>query len=401
MAGRNAARKTGREREPAGTMAEMSIDTYLALCVRACLEHAPIPPWPDGWMSDIEAAAAARIKFHGIALLLLSHDPSPPRWPEPVLGAVRDEARMQALWEASHHAAVGRLVERFAAAGVLAAAMKGTAVGYGHHPDPALRRRGDTDLLLPHADRAAARAVLRASGFTPSGDAGPTQEPWSFSGRDGFTHEVDIHWRISSTPAVAKALERMACETRLVPLPRLAPSARALGDADNLILTCVNRFAHQSFGYRVEDGAAEDGDRLIWAVDLRLLTARFGAGDWDLLARLAAAGGVTGLVHSGLAFARDAVGLALPPGVLDLLAEARGEEPVAAYLGERSSLRRLRLDMKAATSGGELAALLRLRLWPGRRFLAERYPQARHWPIWALRIRRLVGGLTRRLGLPT
>ena len=384
-------------------MTDISIDTYLASCVRACIEDSPLAPCPSSWPSGTAEDAVARIKFHGIALLLVRHDPAPQGWPDTVVRAVRDEARMQALWEASHHAAVGPLVEALAAAGIAAAALKGTAIGYGYHADPAVRRRGDTDLLLlvPGASRDAARAVLRDCGFAPDGDRGPTQEPWSIAGTDGFTHEVDIHWRINGSLAVSKALERLDCEQRIVPLPKLAPSALALGAIDNLILTCVNRYSHEAFGYHVEDDRPADGNRLIWAVDMRLLTAGFSAQDWTQLAQLAAASGSARVVRDGLAFAQASIGLTLPGGFLDRLAEAGGAEPVAAYLGEPSSIRRLKSDLAAVTSAGELADLLRLRFLPGRRFMDDRFPDAQHWPLWALHVRRMTGGVLRRFGLPT
>lgn len=382
-------------------MAEISIDTFLAACARACLANEKLPRWPESWPLENSGAAAARIKFHGIALLLIQRDSAPDGWPDAVIRAVRDEARMQALWEASHHAAMRPLVEALAAAGIGAAALKGTAIGYGYHADPAVRRRGDTDLLLHGAERGAARAVLSACGFGPDGDRGPTQEPWSITQRDGFTHEVDVHWRINGSLAVSMALERLAFESRIVPLPRLSPSALALGAIDNLILTCVNRYSHQAFGYHVENDRPADGDRLIWAVDMRLLTAGFSPQDWAQLAELAIASGCVRVLSDGLAFAQANVGLALPEGFLGGLVSSGGAEPVAAYLAEPSHIKRLRSDLAAVTNPGELGDLLRLRLIPGRRFMDERYPDAQHWPLWALHLRRMAGSVLRRLGLPT
>lgn len=384
-------------------MSNISIDSYLAACVQTSLADEPLAMWPETWPQDNAEAATARIKFHGIALLLVQHDPAPQGWPEVVVRAVRDEARMQALWEASHHAAVRPLVEAFAAAGIGAAALKGTAIGYGYHKDPAVRRRGDTDLLLllPGASRNAARAVLRTSGFAPDGDRGPTQEPWSITGTDGFTHEVDIHWRINGSLAVSRVLERLECEQRIVPLPKLAPAALALAAIDNLILTCVNRYSHEAFGYHVEDNCPADGNRLVWAIDMRLLSEGFSAHDWAHLAQLTAISGSARVVRDGLAFAQASIGLPLPDGVLDRLAKSGGTESVAAYLGEPSHIKRLKWDLAAVTSPGELGDLLRLRLLPGRRFMDDRFPDAQHWPLWALHIRRMAGGVLKRLGLPT
>lgn len=205
-------------------MKDISIDTYRSACVRAYLEKAPLAMWPAYWQLENAKALAARVKFHGIALLLVRHDPAPQGWPETLVRSVRDQARMQALWEASHQSAARPLVEALAATGIVAAALKGTAIGYGYLSDPAVRGRGDTDLLLVDASRALARDVLERCGFFPAGDSGPTQEPWSRTGRDGFTEEVDIHWRINGSLAVSQALERLECEQGIVPLPQ-SPAA--------------------------------------------------------------------------------------------------------------------------------------------------------------------------------
>jgi hypothetical protein len=308
---------------------------------------------------------------------------------------------MQALWEASHRHALVRLLEALAAGGIAAVVMKGTALAYGFHADPAIRRRGDTDLFFATGRRAATLAVLRDCGFAPSGDRALTQEPWTFASRDGFLHEVDCHWRINSSATVSRALERLGYEARLIALPRLVPGAAAFGPLDNLILTCVNRYSHQSFGYHVEDSRPADGDRLIWAIDLKLVTATFAPADWEELASLVAVSGTAEVVRSALAFADEAIGLAMPDGYIERLAALPGENTVAYYLGEPSAARRFRMEIAAARSLAELALVLRLWLLPGRAIMAARFPDARGLPLWALHLRRLAGVVLKPLGLPT
>lgn len=380
-------------------MSHQPIDTFLADCVKACLAGAALPPWPFAVADDAGERAAERIKFHGIALLLAQGAHALAGWPASTVAAVRDEARAQALWEASHRSAIIRLVSAFRAAGITAAAMKGTALAYGLYDDPAFRRRGDTDLYLPGASRSLARKVLRHCGFAPAGDRRPTQEPWSITAHDIFVHEVDIHWRLNDSLAVSRALDKLRCETRFAALPRLAPDTIALSGIDNMILTCVNRALHRTFGYFVEHDRVADGDRLIWAVDIKLVTDRFADADWTMLAQLAAASGTTRLVHSGLAFADGALGLALPRGLIESLAGQDGKDSVEDYVTTRSGMGRFLRDFAAATSPGELRDLAMLQLWPGEGAMTRWYPDAGEHPLWALRLRRLgVLGL-RQLGL--
>ena len=358
-----------------------------------------MPPWPTELKEDHGEPVCARIKFHGIALLLAQHDPDLAGWPAAVTATVRDEARMQALWEASHRRAIANLLKAFDAAGITAAAMKGTALAYGHYADPAIRRRGDTDLYLPGASRALVRKVLAQCGYAPAGERRPTQEPWSISAADIFVHEVDIHWRINDSLAVSRALDRLGCEARFTDLSRLVPGAIAFSGIDNVILTSVNRALHKTFGYHVEDERLDDGDRLIWAVDIKLVTDRFTEGDWTLMAQLAAASGTSGLLQSAIGFADRTLGLGMPPGIVGQLARPEGADSVAAYVAEASGAGRLRRDLGAVTTAGELFDLAKLQLWPGKRVMADWYPEAEAQPLWALRVRRLAALGLRRLGL--
>lgn len=348
-----------------------------------------MPLWPDDWSFNVNQLVIGRIKFHGIVLMLAERHSSISAWPADVVVAIRDEARLQALWEASHRKAIARLLHALHAAGIKAVVIKGTALAYAFYDDPSIRRRGDTDLLLPNAPRASARAVLAACGFAPAGERRPTQEPWATTANDAFLHEVDIHWRINDNLAIAQALEGLRCEDRVSDLPRLSNESLAMSGIDNIILVCINRASHTSFGYHVEGDRLMDGDRLIWAVDIKLVTNRFDPGDWQLLADLATACDAASVVRSGLLFAADRVGLVVPGEILDRLAQASGTDTIAAYVQEPSGIERFRRDLAAVRKPNELFALLRLKLWPSESYMMQWDRNAPAWPFWALRLRRL------------
>jgi hypothetical protein len=370
-------------------MSQVLIDHYLAACVKAVTQDECLPPWPSDWTQADSTPIIARIKFHGIALLLANKVAALAGWPLDVVTAVKEEARLQAIWEASHSRAIARLIEALHAAGMTAVLMKGTALAYSAYSDPAIRRRGDTDILLSGVSKRAARSVLTQCGFRPSDERGPTQEPWALSARGGFEHEIDIHWRISSTLVVAQALEGLRPESRIMPLPRLSPVACGLGPIDNLILTCVNRVAHEAYGYFVEDDRPVDGDRLIWALDIDLVSRNFDDADWTLLADLAAASGTVGVVRSGLLFAGAQLGTMAPDWVLERLSRPGSHEPVGDYFGPSSEFEKFKGNLAASGTLGEKMTLLKQQVLKSRRFLREKYPDAAHWPLWALRVRRL------------
>lgn len=380
-------------------MTQFLLDQFLAACVSACLQDEPAPAWPTDWPDTDNPQITERIKFHGIALLLANRPATFADWPKDPVAAVREEARMQAIWEVSHQRALVPLIAALDAARIRPAFIKGTALAYSAYADPAVRRRGDTDILFSGVSKPAVRSVLETCGFVPSGERGPTQEPWSFAARGGFRHEVDIHWRISGALAIAEALERLRPESRIVALPRLSPLAYGLGAVDNLILTCVNRAAHDAFGYYVENARPADGDRLIWALDIHLVTTNFTDPDWSELVDLARSSGSATVVASGLLFAGARLGAMAPGWVLDRLNRPGSHQPVGAYYGASSNFQRWKSSMKSSASLGEKMALLQYETLRGRRFMNQRYPDAQHWPLWVLHIRRLAEGALRLLGL--
>ncbi|QUL37659.1 nucleotidyltransferase family protein [Erythrobacter sp. JK5] len=369
-----------------------AFDLYLGQCVRCALQSAPLPAWPGALALDADEAAS-RISFHGLALLLVETMHDFRDWPAELVTATKEEARLQRFWEMDHARAISGLLEALQAAGLPALVLKGTALAYSLYPDPAIRRRGDSDILIEKSRRPDVREVFTACGFQPGEELRPFQECWRRNTQFGFDHVVDLHWRISASPVIAAALDASRPADRAIDLPRLSAHARATGYIDNLILTCINRASHRAFGYMVGNDKLYESDRLIWAVDIDRLAAAFAADDWETLVRCAAIGGCSDIVLSGLAFAEAALGTPIPDRVKPALGEAGGEGHVARYLGTDSTRRRLTLDLAATSSLRDKVRVMRSTLLPGPEILRERFPEARDWPIAALQARRLLGGL--------
>ena len=376
--------------EPAKTRA--ALDAYFAECVRCFRRSLPVPAWPVGLAIEPDVAAT-RITFHGIALLLVESSPELIGWPEEIAERVREEARLQRFWEQSHAQAIANLLDALDAADIKAVVIKGTALAYSLYPDPAIRRRGDSDILIRDASRAKTRAVLVDCGFWQRGDVRPLQESWQVETRSGFEHMVDIHWRINASSAIADLLE-VDSETRTsVPLPRLSESARGIGPVANLILTCINRASHEAFGYIVGNEKMFECDRLIWALDIDLVSESLSPEQWDQLVAQAGQTGSSPFVHSALQFAQRTLGTAIPEQVIEQLAAQPGDERLIAYFSSGSASKRLKLDLAASHTLGDKARVLRASILPGADSLHERFPDAPNWPVSALRARRLISGV--------
>lgn len=376
-----------------------AIDRFLALCLRCGMRGDPLPPWPPAWPTteEFHDAAFARVAFHGVALALW-HDPAKlAGWPAQLRDQVGSEARLQSFWETGHREVLTRLLAALAKAGTKGVITKGTAVAYSAYPEPALRRRGDSDLLLGQIPRKAVRRVLSASGFRREGDARPLQENWAGECAMGFVHVFDLHWRINASAVLAGGLERGGIGTRSAALPRLCDGARAIAPADNLILIAMNRASHENYGYQSGDTKVFDQGRLIWALDLDRLCAAFSAEDWQHLLATAEASGTAPVVLAALDFAEATMGTAIPPDIKAGLARQPGDPRILQYLGAMRGIDRLLLDLSDSPRLIDKARLARYVVFPGTELLHERFPDAAHWPVPALQGRRMVAGIGKML----
>lgn len=369
-----------------------AFDHYLAQCVRSFVRSCPAPEWPNDLECD-PRMAATRVTFHGLALLLVEAAPGLPGWPSALAELVNEEARSQSFWELSHQRVMARLTDALHEAGVEARILKGTALAYSVYSNPALRRRGDSDLLIEGADREKARAVFRACGFTRWSDVRPLQECWQSAPELGFNHSIDLHWRFSASPAVSELLEASQNGRKAIALPRLGANASGVAAIDNLLLICINRAAHGRFGYLVGDTMLYENDRLIWALDIHLLAATFSGSDWEELVVRGAKSGSADIVLSGLRLAESRLGTTIPDGVLGALEAQSSDTRLSHYLARATGRERFLLDLAASPSLPEKARLVALKLFPSKELLHERYPDATHWPTLALRLRRLFSGV--------
>lgn len=374
------------------------LDNYYARCVRSARGDGQLPGWPFEQSDDILRLASERLRFHGIALLLANCGADMQDWPSKLRQSLGEEARLQSLWEAGHADTVGGFINALYEADIHSLAMKGTALAYSVYSEPALRRRGDTDLLVEHAKRDEVRSIFQSLGFRPVGDRRVLQESWSSAPRGGFTHHIDLHWRINSSMTVSRSLERDHPRRRAIALPNLADHAKGTGLVDSFIHTCINRAAHDRFGYLVDDEQVFGGDRLIWAIDLDLLSIRFTPNDWDMLGRIARKCGASGIVSSGIVFARETLGSSVPEAILHSLVDSPPEgDTVSRYFATGSATKRMRRDLASSSDlKGKLAILIQ-HLFAGREFLNARYPGSSRWPLAALQVRRLLDASARML----
>ncbi|WP_271079227.1 nucleotidyltransferase family protein [Aurantiacibacter sp. MUD61] len=357
------------------------------------------PAWQDAWIGvSGEAAAVDRIRYHGVALALIESGQEFPGWPDIVVESIREEARLQVLWEASHKDALSPLLERFGAQQVDCLMMKGTATAYLLHETPAVRRRGDSDLLIRPHQLAAARETLQESGWTRHEVDYFGQESWLFDTGMGFVHTVDLHWRSVGTPFLAKTFGDDELFETSVPLPRLCAEARTLAPPLLLLRGVLNQALHGLSGYIQGDAPVFARDRLIWLLDTALLMQRFSDADWDAVVAAAEARGMRKLCLEELRKAEMHFDATLPESVATRLGADRDATGVESYFARGSAAARLWMDVGALEGVTPRLAFLRRHVFPAEDALARRFPNAAHWPAPVLHARRIASGLKNLIG---
>lgn len=353
--------------------------------------------WPFGAWDDAQCAAGWRsIAWHGCALAIVEAGNSLADWPEPLRERMREEARLQALWEASHKASLVRVIDTLAASGVDVLVTKGSALAYSLYPDPAQRRRGDSDLLVQPGQLAAARKALKALGLSCE-EPGAMQEVWIDATASGFAHEFDLHWHSASAPAAAALFSPAEALANAVPLPRLAPAARATDPVRTFINDALNQALHARAGYLVEGEHRRGSCRLTWSYGTALQAKAFDEAEWRALAQFAEQRGAVMIALHALEQARSDFAAPVPDHVFAALRAAGKKGAIDRFVFNADGWEHLSANWAQARGWPQRLELLRMAMLPGRAFLEDKYPDAKDWPTAALRLRRLGGALLRRI----
>jgi hypothetical protein len=286
------------------------------------------------WPSDLTDGELQALVQHGVGPLAYAAGPAP---------QLRIEALRAAAIEPLRLADLREVLDALAGRGVTALVLKGTALAYDLYPEPELRPRGDTDLLIADDARAVTREVLTALGFTErltSGDEhGVRQAAFTRVDSFGFEHIYDVHWSILNSALFADLLTFDELLRNARPLPRIAPHARGLQHVEALLLACVHRVAHH-----------HDSDRLVWLFDIALLRERMTPDDHARFWRLAAERGVVAICRHSIALANEWTTRPPHDGAEEYLApeELMREEPSRAFLANDMTYGAvLRADLRA------------------------------------------------------
>lgn len=350
------------------------------------------PAWPEGAPADLAERVIEGSRAHGVHALVHQHAGALPGWPLAVVDALRRDAIREAASEILRQQVAAEVLEALAEAGIGAVVFKGTALAYSLFPDPALRARCDTDVLVPEESRRQAIEVLAGIGFRRVLTMGEFASYQACLTREEVGgHTIDLHWRINNSELLARIFSYPELRTGAVPLPGLSPRALGAKPVHGLLIACMHRaksLPHPPSGFGPDFLGAE---RLIWLYDMHLLAGQLGPGAWDELVVLSSRKGFRAVCLEALRQTRACFGTGIPDAVLEQLA-IPGPQELSAVYARAGRMRRRWLDLLAY---GGLRDKLRFAgefAFPPAEYMRERFPNAKpDWLAWRYVLRAWAG----------
>lgn len=270
--------------------------------LRLCAPEPVLPPlWvnPEPLLARALALDVFPLAFHRLR--------NSPRWlAEKVSPEWEERFRMNAARNLLLDTEQARLLERLAAAGVLALPLKGTRLAARLYADPALRAQEDIDLYVPPRQLPAALAALEAGGYRRATAAGLCPERLARTG-DEFTSECSLLGGCGGLPVL------LELHWRLLPLPD--------DELEAIVARAGELPAELEFLYLCLQAAADRWGALKGLTDLAHWIHQQPP-DWERLPALAADTGLARIVWITLRVLLNYFGLPIPEAVPARLAWA-------------------------------------------------------------------------------
>ena len=309
-------------------------------------------------------------------------------WPRAVRTALADAERAEAALEILRRQELCRLLQACAGADVPVLLFKGAALAYSLYPEPWLRPREDTDLLVEGADASRAGDVLASLGYhaalMQSGELVTHQRLYVGSDASRLRHDFDLHWKIANPPPFAELLsprellhdaESSTIGNVEVRYPRRVHA---------LLLACWHRASHHY-----------DSNNLLWLYDLHLLSDGMTDARAAEVSALARQTGTAGICARGLRLASEYFGTRLPMALVPDLEAANNATSslTSAYL--EPDARRIDLlmaDLRSLSTWRTRVRLVREHLFPPADYMLGCNPGSTRMTLPALYLWRIARG---------
>ena len=362
--------------------------------------HVAVPPALDDLLAQLVrgetvdagaedvAALGHRAIAHGVEALVSARLRGQQDVAPALFEAFRDLEAAAGVASALQDRELRRVLDAIGRKGIEVLIVKGAALAHTDYPEPHLRPRVDTDLLVRRHDLEPLTALLATVGYRPSaristGELVSHQRAFEFRDPRGMQHVLDVHWRLANPQVFAAELDELPLFETAVPVPALGAVARTTVLVERLLLCTIHRLAHH-----------QGRERLIWLHDMDLLARRASADDWKEVVRLASVRRMRAVCLSGLLRAQEAFGTPLPEGDVRSLRVPGESEPSAVWVrSQQRPLDVLQADLRVLPSWRLRLRLLREHAFPPPAFVLDRYRVHRRAWLPALYAHRLMTGL--------
>jgi hypothetical protein len=337
----------------------------------------------------LEEAGAHRVK--PLLVWALSRSGDLPRYPDRIRDSLLGAARAEGALEIARQYDLCRVLSAFSSAGVDVLLIKGAALAYTVYPEPWLRPREDTDLLVRAGDAVRAGALLGDAGYHPvprqSGRLVTNQQLYVRTASPR-REAIDLHWKIADPAPFADLLscDELFGDASAAPVSGSCV-ARGPSRGHALLLACWHRVAHH-----------RDAERMLWLYDMHLLAGTLDAADRRAVVEIAARTRTADVCAGALTLVARHFESAAAAALLAQLAgpTAPAGAPASRYL--RADARKVDLlvaDLQALPGWRARAQLLKEHLFPPAAYMRETYPHSSPLLLPFLYARRIAGGARR------
>lgn len=358
------------------------------------------PAWPNCQSAAQESALLKRCTYHGVLALLNERLQGAGSWPVNIRETIRCHAIGQAMWELRHQQLLTELHAALAAKGIQPVVLKGTALAYALYPNPVLRGRGDTDLIIPLSAREQVHEVLEVLGFERclgvSGEFVSYQSCYTLSTAEAGQHSIDLHWRINNSELLSRLFAYDELRENAMSLSGLCRGALGLNPVYALLLACMHRDTHKQNPYYAAGAAHYSADRLIWIYDIDLLARSLPPAQWHDLVRLAGNKGLCATCLDGIERARQCFHTPYPDFVSADLAGSGAKARPDVYLNA-GKLRQQWMDFQALEGIASKLRFLRELVVPPSDYILAKYPSVQPGDLPWVYARRAFGGFIKAL----
>jgi hypothetical protein len=361
-----------------------------------------VTSWPLSDEDSLEqlVKAAFHHNLHLILFDILKKSSTWSSWPLRLRERLENEAATACALDLIGEQELRRVLIRLDEYGIQPLLLKGVPLAYTLYRSPALRPRGDTDLLIRESDLQPVARILMELGY--DGHDAQTDKLTSYQcvyrRKDSFgvDHSLDVHWKINDAQLFAKSFTFDELSADAIEIPALASCARGLGYTHALLLACMHRFMHAHAPFYVDGNPVYAGDHLRWVYDIHLLCS-LNITRWSEFTTLARTKRIAEFCVDGLNAAKEAFITQIPTEAMGALQTAAHDEAESAKRLRASEAAWFFANLRALPDLRQRLALIKQVALPPPAYMMDKYQTNNRLVLPLLYGYRMVNGVYKRI----